>query len=299
MERTLSDGKAPSLPEGFGRAASKLADTVRHVVDLVAGPERLRAKAQAQADAAIISAEADLQIQDLRDRAVDRLRKRETRRQKNIESITEKAVLALPPPEQVSKDTVSEDWTTRFFEECQDIGEEEMQRIWAQILAREVAKPKSFAPRTLSVVKDLTADDAKLFSDICSLVWFVPGAGHVPIIHDVNAPLLKEMGISFVKLVHLSTLGLLEFNNLTGFVVKRSLDTKMVFPQYCGVIHSLESSENLDFPLGKIILTAAGQQLLHVVGATGKDACKSLALDGWAAAGWSVKSSSTSHEVAS
>lgn len=28
----------PAIPEGFGRAAEKLADTVRHVVDIAVGP---------------------------------------------------------------------------------------------------------------------------------------------------------------------------------------------------------------------------------------------------------------------
>src|SRR4051812_11824409 len=118
----------PAIPEGFGRAAEKLADTVRHVVDIAVGPDRIRARAQAQADSALILAEGRAREMELEARAVARLRKREGRRQQNIESITLKAVEALPPPEEILKEPVSEDWTSRFFEECQDISDEQMQQ---------------------------------------------------------------------------------------------------------------------------------------------------------------------------
>jgi hypothetical protein len=147
-----SGSSVPVLPEGFGRAAEKLADTIRHVVDIVVGPDRIRARAQAQADAALIIAEGRAHVQEIEVRAVERLRKRETRRQQNIERITLKAVAALPPAEQISEQPVNSDWTTRFFEECHDISDEQMQEIWAKIMAGEVARPGSFGPRTLTIV---------------------------------------------------------------------------------------------------------------------------------------------------
>lgn len=165
-----SEPLPPTLPQGFGRAAEKLADTIRHVVDIAVGPKRIRARAQAQADSAVILAEGRTEVQEIEARAVERLRKRETRRQQNIESITVKALKALPPPEQISDTPVSEDWTSRFFEECQDISDEQMQQIWARIMAGEVARPGSFAPKTLSVVRDLTKDDATLFANLCQFV---------------------------------------------------------------------------------------------------------------------------------
>jgi hypothetical protein len=173
------DAKLPAfvLPEGFGRAAEKLADTIYHVVNLVSGPDRVRAQAQARADAAIITARAEAEIADIQERARHRLVNRELRRQSHIEQIAVKAVAALPPPDQVSEKPVSEDWVTRFFEECQDISDEQMQEIWAKILAGEVARPGSFEPRTLSVVRDLTRCDAALFDKVCSTVWTFDDAG--------------------------------------------------------------------------------------------------------------------------
>jgi len=154
----------PAIPEGFGRAAEKLADTVRHVVDLTFTANRLRAKAHAVADSEVILARGRADVQDIETRMIERLRKRESRRQHNIENISLKAVKALPSPDQISGEPVNEDWTTRFFEECADIGDEEMQQLWARILAGEVGQPGSFSPRTLSIVRNLTKPEAQMLS---------------------------------------------------------------------------------------------------------------------------------------
>lgn len=275
----------PTISPGFGRAAEKLADTVRHVVDLAAGPDRIVAKAIAQAEADIILADGRARAHDIEARAVDRLRSREARRQRNIESIAGQANKALPPPDQVSEEPVSEDWTSRFFDECQDISDTEMQKIWARILAGEVARPKSFAPRTLSIVRDMTKEDAQLFEQLCCFVWFVPGAGFAPIIHDVKAEHVTAKGIRFINLTHLAAVGLIEFNSITGFVIERRTT---IAPLYCGRAYSLQRGSEGSFPLGKVIFTTAGAQLFAISNAEGDDDHRVAALSVWKEAGWIV-----------
>lgn len=276
----------PTLPDGFGRAAEKLADTVRHVVDITVGPDRIRARAQAQADSAVIEAEGRVQVAEIEARAIERLRKREARRQQNIESITIKAVQALPPPDQMSEKPVSEDWTSRFFEECQDISDEQMQQIWARIMAGEVAQPGSFAPRTLSVVRDLTKKDATLFTNLCALVWHLPGAGFVPIIPDADAPKLFEVGLHFSGLTHLASIGLIEFSTVAGFGIRENL--KEITVSYCGEHHQLKSAGGTDrrFSIGQTMFTAVGAELFKISGAEGDEAYKKMALNYWSNAGW-------------
>ena len=185
------------LSRGLGPAAEKLADTVRHVVDLIAGPDRVRAKAQAQADAEIILVEGRAQQQEIEVRTIERLRKREARRQNNIETITVKALEALPPPDKVSEAPVNEDWTTRFFEESQDISDDEMQQIWARILAGEITRPGSFAPRTLRAVRDLTKGDAELFAKLSDLAWSVTTVSNLPVVHNVEELASFAPGLHF------------------------------------------------------------------------------------------------------
>src|ERR1700686_1948211 len=101
-EGLMTNGPLMILPEGFGRAAEKLAETIRHVFDVVVGPDRIRAKAQGQADAEVILAQGRATVQGIQARADARVQKKEVRRQRNLESITLKALEALPPPEQIS-----------------------------------------------------------------------------------------------------------------------------------------------------------------------------------------------------
>jgi hypothetical protein len=294
----MTDGPLlPALPEGFGRAAEKLADTVSHVVDIVVGPDRIRARAQAQSDAAVIFAEGRAQIQEIEARAVDRLRKRETRRQRNIETITLKAadeLKALPAPDQISKEPVSEDWTSRFFEECQDISDEQMQQIWARIMAGEVAQPGSFAPRTLSVVRDLTKDDANLFTRLCQLIWLIPRVGFVPVILNPNldAPEIVKAEIDFPKLTHLTSIGLIEYNSMTAFGIKTAMTE--IAPSYCGAVHQLESDGGHAriFQFGHAILTAVGRELSTISGAEGNDEYRKATLATWSQNGWKEESRS-------
>jgi hypothetical protein len=55
---------------------------------------------------------------------------KELRRQNNIDSISEIALSQLENEATLSKEKVSEDRSTRFFNISQDISEEEMQEIW-------------------------------------------------------------------------------------------------------------------------------------------------------------------------
>ena len=277
----------PTLPEGFGRAAEKLADTIRHVVDIAVGPDRIRARAQAQADAALIIAEGRTQVQEIEVRAIERLRKREVRRQQNIESIALKALDALPPPDQISAEPVSEDWTSRFFEECQDISGEQMQQIWARLMAGQVARPGSFSPRTLSVVRDLTKYDANLFAKLCGCSWSFPGTttGPVPVIIAIEMPQIVEMNLSFGALTHLTSIGLIEFNNVSGYRLADALNE--IDASYFGKVHHLKT-EGADrrFDVGKAIFTVVGQELSRISAAIGNDAYRKATLEKWNEMGW-------------
>ena len=281
----MSGGPLIVLQEGFGRAAEKLVDTIRHVVDVAVSPNRTRAMAQAQADAEVILAKGRAEVQDIQARADERVRKREARRQHNLESITQKALEALPPPEQLSEEPVNEDWTSRFFEECQDISDEQMQQIWARILAGEVARPGSFAPRTLSVARDLTKDDANLFAKVCEFVWFIPEVGFVPVIQELDAPHLVTAGINFARLTHLSAIGLIEFG-LMAYGLMQPI--KQISPSYCDAVHHLKSDGGHErrFEFGRTIFTAVGAELHRISGAQGNDEHQKAALQHWGREGW-------------
>ena len=62
------------------------------------------------------------------------------------------------------------DWTARFFDYVQDVSSEDMQKIWAKILAGEVESPGRTSLRTLDTLRNMTKIDADLFNGICNFV---------------------------------------------------------------------------------------------------------------------------------
>jgi hypothetical protein len=149
--------------------ACKLIEAVSQCIGTLYEPRRIRKKAKAKADATLILAKADAERQALLNRAAYRLAIQEVRRQQNIENIIKIAASSLP--EKVSEEPVDPDWISRFFDECKDVSENELQELWGRILAGEVASPKSCSRKTLAILKDLSREDAELFTTFCSYVW--------------------------------------------------------------------------------------------------------------------------------
>ena len=195
-------------------------------------PVHIRRKGRAEADASIIEAQSKaeiavvrqenkLAIRDIEDRAEESTRRRETRRQKNIEDIAAGAAKELP--EDVSENPVDQDWMAQFLEECKDISNEQMQVIWSRLLAGEVAQPGTFSLRTLAFVRTLSRDDADLFTRFCSVVWML-GTNSLdlrPI--TLNQEALRAvpgLHLGFDEFVRLDALGLIRFEAVSGYQVQ-------------------------------------------------------------------------------
>jgi hypothetical protein len=153
-------------------AVAKLIDTVGSQIGLFLEPTHIRRKGQAEADVLVSEAKAKADIaviklqnkqaiQHIEDRTVERLRKREEKRQANLEAIAAKATQELP--QAVSDAPVDEDWIAQFLNHSQDVSNEQMQTLWGRLLAGEVTKPGSFSLRALAIVKVMSKDDANLF----------------------------------------------------------------------------------------------------------------------------------------
>ena len=76
------------------------------------------------------------------------------KRLSNLAQIVTKAKDALPPGQvpDVEPDLA---WTSSFSEAAQDVSDEEMQEMWARVLAGEVARPGTTSLRTMNVLRNL------------------------------------------------------------------------------------------------------------------------------------------------
>ena len=94
------------------------------------------------------------------------------KRMANMQSIVGQAIEQMP--EQVPDTPVDHDWTARFFDNAKDVSNEEMQKLWAKLLAGEVERPGSVSLRTLSILREMTQKEAELFARVVNYI-FVEG----------------------------------------------------------------------------------------------------------------------------
>ena len=137
---------------------AKPADTLIKKVASGAGvlyePTRIKRKARAEADAAIIAAKAEMEIEDLREnRAMKSLVARETKYQENAEQILDRAIADLK--ENAAPEDMDDDWVANFFDKARLVSDKEMQSLWARVLAGEANGPGSYAKRTVNLVAEL------------------------------------------------------------------------------------------------------------------------------------------------
>lgn len=175
----------------------KLVEVTASGIGAVTGPMLAPWRARREGQARIIAAEADarvLEIQveahrkareglladgstasgeiSLSDRVHERITYQERKRLTNIQSVAIKAALQLEDRDVPDKEP-DHDWTARFFNDVQDVSSEEMQQLWAKVLAGEVERPGSTSIRALGRLRELDRDTARLFARFCSACLFV------------------------------------------------------------------------------------------------------------------------------
>lgn len=162
--------------------AQAAADAARIGAQGQADVMRIKAQGQAEATLLIASAQAEARsyfpikgqsIQgevNLNKEVKSRLTFQEQKRQGNIGAVVRMAADELGD-KQIKDHDVDHDWVARFFADVQDVTSEHMQRIWARILAGEIETPGRTSLHTLSILKNMSQKDARLFEEISRFVF--------------------------------------------------------------------------------------------------------------------------------
>ncbi len=100
------------------------------------------------------------------ERALVRERQRKEQQQQNLEQIIKVAYASC------KKETAGDpdhDWLQRFFDMAKDIHNSSMQKLWAQVLKREVTNPGSTSMKALKILKDMTPKEAQILQRAATL----------------------------------------------------------------------------------------------------------------------------------
>ena len=291
-------------------AFDKLLEVMASGIGAVAGPMMATWRAKREGQARIIAAEADARVLAIRadahrkaregllavgsaasgeislaDRVHERITYQERKRLTNIQSVAAKAALQLDDRE-VPDTEPDHDWTARFFNDVQDVSSEEMQKLWAKVLAGEVERPGSISIRALGCLKELDRDTANLFARFCSACIFEvegPSPGQDKMKGRVSslggqaaANSLEPFGFDFRALSRLSEHGLIipaydsraiyRIENAGGSAVSPLPDLPVLFQGKGWLLGPEDGSSSIDrIQISGPALNLAGGELAGVL----------------------------------
>ena len=243
------------------------------------------AKAQAEARELLVRQNATVQGElTIGDFLTQRIQFQEEKRQANISTVVNQAVLELGD-KNVQDHEVDHDWTARFFNDVQDVSSKEMQTLWAKILAGEVERPGSASIKTLGTLKNFDQAIAKAFQTLCSIcitTWpYRDHFLHARVLfpgNNTNSNALTKYGLGFERLIELNAHGLISSEHN----YQRSMRTSIRFDtggegcgpvripfglqgKYWGLVPTAQTEFSKDFRVPGLALTRSGEELLRVV----------------------------------
>ena len=239
-------------------AARTDADVRRIEADTDANVLQIISTAQSEARQMLIAPDATVRgsLEINREEILQRLEYQERKRHANIRSVIEEAAYALGDKE-VTDHEPDHDWTARFFDCVQDVSSEDMQKLWAKVLAGEVERPGGTSLRTLDTLRNMTKMDAVLFNDVCS---FVLGSGAYFVFRE--RPYIADYeALAHTNLLHLQDCGLLQFGQSTHNITDQV--QQVVYQSFLlQISRETETPRRISFNIAT--LTMAGAELYLV-----------------------------------
>ncbi len=241
---------------------------------------RIQAEAQSKAREALMPSGVQITGElDIGTAIEQRIQFQEEKRQANIVSVVAKAA-SQHEGREVESSEPDHDWTARFFNEVQDVSSEEMQTLWARVLAGEVERKGSTSIRTLQVLKNLDQVTARLFRQMVSRCVYFP-ARCFPYVGDARLPslggnaasnALREHGFPFDELNRLNEHDLIisDYNSWYSYDAVRARESPVALPfefqdGSWTLTPSTDRATNWDGKLSGVALSLSGRELAAVI----------------------------------
>ena len=241
----------------------------------------IQAKAQSEAREILVSDATNLMGElDITDRVNQRISFQDKKRQLNIESVVGETAMQLGD-KSVPNTEPDHDWTARFFNDVQDVSSEDMQSLWAKILAGEIERPGSTSIRTLGILKNLDQFTACLFRTFCSACIFLSPDENTIIDARVSSlgenaaqNSLSSYGLSFGRLNRLNEHGLIisDYNSWFDFRLSIGISLGNLSPipfNFQGrrwvLVSEKENERKKPYKLSGVAMTISGIELSKII----------------------------------
>ena len=274
------------LPVNLGelsRPATLLIEKVSNAIGRHFDPRQAIRMAEADAEAgrirAVAQAETEIEVAELRQRAAERFVDEQMKMQSNMESIAAKAIPHLS--DDAEPDKIDDDWIANFFDKSRIVSDEQMQELWAKLLAGEGSNPHSFSRKTVNILADLDKGDAELFASLCGVSWMIGGT-ITPLVYDEGSSIYRQLGIDFHSVSQLEALGLVRFQVVGNFNATNLPQNVPVSYGGRRVSLTLPRRDGNKLDVGKVLLTNSGGELLRITGTEVAEGFYEYVYDRWA-----------------
>ena len=167
---------------------------------------------------------------------------------------------------------LDEDWFSYFEDVAKNFSNNDMQIIWAKILASECTKHGSVSKKVIGILQTIDKKEAETFSFLCShsvlfklddnkydfeFVYPRLALGN----NDELRKIFENTSVNDLSLMNLESIGLIKYDTLSGFGFTESDITAKYFDS---VLYLKRKNNNL-IPYGNISFTSAGSQLVQIL----------------------------------
>jgi len=144
----------------------KLIEVISKGFEKVYEPTHQKKLAKAKAYSNVVDAISKVIVEDVEARGLKVFINQLGQKQLNIESIINKAIKFLPLETTKSTELPDKEWILDFFDLCQNCSNEEVQEIWAKLLADKVDNPNVHSRRLMHTIKLLEVNEARTFNQM-------------------------------------------------------------------------------------------------------------------------------------
>ena len=166
--------------------------------------------------------------------------------------------------------TVDDEWLGMYDDISKNVSNQDMQTVWAKILASKCEDENSISKKLLQVLQVMNSKDAEYFSYLCShsVMCFNPAdKENSPIFlyPDVTKDELEvydDKYINYDYLTNCSSLGLINYNSSVGTILYKKAD--LLIMNYYGEKINIISSDG-EIRIGVVTYTSCGEELVKIL----------------------------------
>lgn len=159
-----------------------------------------------------------------------------------------------------SAENIDDDWLEFFFDKAKDINREDMQIIWAKLLAKEIAKPNSVSKQLLHILSVIDYEEAEAFQKLANFTVFIEETPYTLIFDTLFEAFYNKHGLRQEEIFRLEDIGLLQKAEVGYNLTVTEPSTKLIYFDF-----EIDLGVSDVVAVGNIALSRAGAELMSII----------------------------------